>query len=145
MRERVLWFLLVGVLLTVAPSVVRGDGAFKVIVNSSNPTESLTKKEVSELFLKKKTKWKHGQAVMPVDQSDTAGVRVDFSKQVHGRPVAAVEAFWQQKVFSGRDVPPPKKLTDQDVMSYVQSHPGAIGYVSAKTVVNDCKVIDVQE
>jgi ABC-type phosphate transport system substrate-binding protein len=34
-------------------------------------------------------------------------------------------------VFSGKDVPPPEKGTDADVVAFVKSNPGAIGYVAA--------------
>jgi ABC-type phosphate transport system substrate-binding protein len=41
-----------------------------------------------------------------------------------------VKSYWQQQIFSGRDVPPPEKQTENDVVAFVRSNPGAIGYVS---------------
>ena len=58
---------------------------FKIVVNSSNPVSSLTVKDVSNYFLKKVTRWKNGQKVLPVDLKDTSTVREIFSKDIHGR------------------------------------------------------------
>jgi len=41
-------------------------------------------------------------------------IRVAFSKSVHGKSVGAVRAFWQQQIFSGRDVPPPEPFEPED-------------------------------
>ena len=51
----------------------------------------------------------------------------------HGRwpyRAAAIVAFWQQQIFSGRDVPPAEKASEKDVIAYVKDHEGAVGYVS---------------
>ena len=46
------------------------------------------------------------------------------------RSVAAVRSYWQQRIFSGRDVPPPEVDTENQVIKYVAGDPGALGYVS---------------
>ena len=68
---------------------------------------------------------------MPVDLSESAPAREAFSTAVHHKPVKAVRAYWQQQIFSGRDVPPPEKTSDEQVIAFVRATPGAIGYVSA--------------
>jgi ABC-type phosphate transport system substrate-binding protein len=118
--------------------------SFRVVVNASNPTSTLTKQELSRLFLKKTKLWKEsGETVLPVDLVENA-VREDFSKEVHGKKVAAVKAYWQKKIFSGRAVPPPEKTSDEDVMQYVAEHAGAIGYVSASAEIDPEKVTIVK-
>jgi hypothetical protein len=47
--------------------------------------------------------------------------------------VGAVRAFWQQQIFSGRDVPPPELASDKEVMEFVKQHAGAVGYMSPTT------------
>jgi hypothetical protein len=63
---------------------------------------------------------------------------------VLGRSVGAVETFWQQQIFSGKEVPPPVKASDDDVIAFVKANAGAIGYVSASTSTAGVKVIDVK-
>jgi ABC-type phosphate transport system substrate-binding protein len=111
--------------------------AFKVIVNRANTAASLRRSEVSDLFLKKATRWPQGGAAAPVDQSLASPVRKAFSKVVLGRGVDAVQNYWQQQIFSGRAVPPHVKASDAEVVAFVQSTPGAIGYVSPNAVLNE--------
>ena len=68
-------------------------------------------------------------------------MRGSFSKAIHGKSVSAVKAYWQQRVFSGRDVPPLEKDSDASVVNYVRNNPGAIGYVSENADVRGVRVI----
>lgn len=61
-----------------------------------------------------------------------------------GRPVTAVETFWQQQLFSGKELPPAVKASDDDVVAFVKAAPGGIGYVSAGANVVGVIVIDVK-
>jgi ABC-type phosphate transport system substrate-binding protein len=103
---------------------------FTIIVNASNPVASLPRDDVAKLFLKKTVTWSSGQAVAPVELPATAKARVDFARDVLNKSVGQVKSYWQQQIFSGRDVPPPEKQTENDVVAFVRSNPGAIGYVS---------------
>src|SRR5258708_4021517 len=103
--------------------------AYQIIVHPSNPTRSVDRKFLADAFLKKVTRWAHGELIRPVDLSPDSPVRNKFSDQVLGRSVGAIKSYWQQLVFSGRDLPPPELDTDQDVVKYVLKHSGAIGYV----------------
>ena len=123
--------------LALAAAVVLAGGraaqaqGYVVVVHAANPTASVTRAEASSLFLKKAAKWPHGAAAQPVDQQKASAVRDAFSRAVLGKPTAAVVAYWQQQIFSGRDVPPAEKGSDADVLAFVRANPGAIAYVSA--------------
>jgi ABC-type phosphate transport system substrate-binding protein len=112
-------------------------------VNNSVSVSSLSKKAASDFFLKKTTKWENGTAVMPVDQLDSSNTREGFSKAVHGKTAAAVKSYWNQQIFSGRDVPPVEKKSDAEVLSFVRSNAGAIGYVSDAASVEGVRVITI--
>jgi ABC-type phosphate transport system substrate-binding protein len=117
--------------------------SFKVIVNSAVNVSSLSKKEVSDLLMKRTPKWSNGTPVVPVDQSDRSAVREEFSKTIHGKPTAAVKSYWQQQIFSGREVPPVEKASDAEVLALVRSNPGAVGYVDAGADTSGVKVLNV--
>jgi ABC-type phosphate transport system substrate-binding protein len=117
---------------------------FKVIVNSANATSELPGDVAAKLFLKQSLKFPGGTAAQPVDQVKGSPVRASFSKAVLGRPVAAVETFWQQQIFAGKEVPPPAKASDDEVIAYVKANPGAIGYVSAGAATAGVKVVDIK-
>jgi ABC-type phosphate transport system substrate-binding protein len=104
--------------------------AFRVIVHASNPARSISSGLLADLFLKKSTRWGNGEAARPLDQRPNSAVRRAFSQNVLKRTVTAVRSYWQQRIFSGRDVPPPEVDSDESVVNYVSSNPGAVGYVS---------------
>ena len=56
-----------------------------------------------------------------------------FARAILGKSAAALESFWQQQIFAGKDVPPAEKGSDADVLAFVRGNPKAIGYVAAGT------------
>ena len=121
------------------------EGAqFKVIANRAVKSDSLTRQQVSDLFLKKTTKWADGTAVAAVDLPDSSAVREAFSKEIHGRPASAVKSYWNKQIFSGRDLPPLEKKTDAEVVAYVRTTAGAIGYVAESAVTDGVSVVTVR-
>ncbi|MDX2182369.1 MAG: hypothetical protein SFW08_00150 [Gemmatimonadaceae bacterium] len=136
--------LCASLLLAVAPVVAQAQGEFKIVVNSASAVSELTEAEVSNVFLKKVGKFPGGAAAAPVDQGKASAVRAAFSKKVHGRPVTAVDAYWQQQIFSGGESPPPAKASDDEVLAFVKANPSAIGYVSAAASTAGVKVITLK-
>ena len=103
---------------------------FIVVVHESNPTTTISRDELSRIFLKKITVWRSKRPVTVVDQRETARVREQFTRTVHRREVSSVASFWQQQIFAGRAVPPAQRTNDADVMQFVANNPDAIGYVT---------------
>jgi ABC-type phosphate transport system substrate-binding protein len=134
----------VGVLLAgTSPPGLAAEKGYKVIVHSSNSAASLTREQLGRYFLKKATSWPGGKTVAPVDQVKGSPVRESFSRDAVGKSVVEVASYWQQQIFSGRSVPPPEKRNDAEVVAFVESNEGAIGYVSEGAAVGDAKVIRV--
>jgi ABC-type phosphate transport system substrate-binding protein len=111
--------------------------AFVVIVNADNSVATIDRELLSKIFLKRLMKWPNGLAAQPVDLAIGAAPRVAFTAEVHKKSVGAVRAFWQQQIFSGREVPPPEKSSENDVAAFVKENPGAVGYLSASTPLPD--------
>lgn len=134
-------FFLLGLLLLLYVPFAAGEDRFYVIVNGANSLSSMEDKEVSKLFLKKSVLWPNGQPVVPVDQSERSSVREIFSKEIHGKTTASLQAYWQQQIFSGRNIPPPEKSSDSEVIAFVKANLNAIGYVSAQPSDAGVKVL----
>jgi len=104
--------------------------ALRVIVHPTTSAHALEREIVADMFLKKVTRWPGGDAVRPVDLRPDDPTRRRFSEAVLRRSVQAVRSYWQQRIFSGRDVPPPELDSEASVVAFVSRFPGAIGYVS---------------
>jgi hypothetical protein len=98
---------------------------------------------LQDAFLKRIRHWPDGPVIQPVDLPPAAAERASFSREVLGRSVAAVRAYWQQRIFSGRDVPPPELANDERVVEYVVTHRDAVGYVSGVTPLAGAKSVSV--
>lgn len=117
----------------------------KVVVSAGNPTEALPRAQLSAIFLKQVTEWPHGGRPLPVDLPEGSPAREGFSLAVHGREAAAIKSHWLQVIFSGRGVPPPERSTEDEVLAYVGTHRGAVGYVSSNRPLPDgVKVLRIQ-
>ena len=115
-----------------------------VIVNTARPQTSLSRSFVAAVFLKKTTVWDDGATVRPVDLRPDAPIRTAFSDQILQRPLGAVRMYWEQRIFSGRDVPPIELDSEDAVVQYVATHPDAIGYVSSTTRLAGVKAVGIQ-
>jgi ABC-type phosphate transport system substrate-binding protein len=129
MRAVIRSLILAAVLLVVAAPRA-GAQEFHVIVNASNSASELTKDMVAKLYLKTIQKWADGTRASPVSNSASRSMSEAFAKTILGKSPSALESYWQQQIFAGKDVPPPEKRSDVDVIAYVRATPGAIGYVS---------------
>jgi ABC-type phosphate transport system substrate-binding protein len=114
---------------------------FRVIVHPQNPATVLSIELVADMFLKKATRWDDDESVHPFDQGPNSEVRKQFSDVVLQRSVAAVRHYWQQRIFSGRGVPPPELESDEAVLRRVQTDRQAIGYVSARAALTAVNVV----
>jgi len=115
-----------------SPRVAPPPG-FQVIVNAANPVTTLPTGEVAKLFLKKTVAWPGGMVVQPVDLREDSDVRREFSKDVLGKDVSTVKGYWQERIFTGRGVPPIEKATEAEAVAFVAANRDAIGYVAPGT------------
>jgi ABC-type phosphate transport system substrate-binding protein len=148
MRIAVAALLMSAALGTAAPPAA-DEKPFVVIVGASNPATTIRRQDLARFFLKKTGRWSDGRGVLPVDQSAGSPVRSAFTKAVLAiegmGQISAVQSFWLQQVYSGRNTPPPVKATDAEILAFVASTPGAIGYVGAVPSDGGVKVLTVTE
>jgi ABC-type phosphate transport system substrate-binding protein len=125
-----------------ADATVAASG-YKVVVHPSNPVTSLSREELQKCFLRKSLSWPSGRAIAVVDLEKDSPTRAAFSRDVLGKSVDQVVAYWRQQIYAGRAVPPPEKASSAEVLAFVGSHEGAIGYVPEDAGTRDVKVVAV--
>ena len=125
--------LIAALALAAAPSPA-SNAAYRIIVHHEVKGTRIPRATLSSIFLKQVPKWGDGSPIFPIDQSVRSDVRRSFSGDVLNQGVAEVQLYWQRKMATGI-VPPPVKTSDEDVMAFVASTPGAIGYVSASAAI----------
>ena len=114
---------------TLSPERAGAQTSFVVVVNVTNPASSIGRSQLAALFTKKEQSWSDGSPAFPVDLPADDPTREAFTAAIHGKSANAIRAYWQQQIFSGRQVPPPERDSDEQVLAYVRTTVGAVGYV----------------
>lgn len=121
------------------------SGAFKVIVNPKVAGRAISRTALVQIYLGKARAWGDGHPIAAVDLSSTSPVRAAFSEAILGMPVAGVQAHWLRSINTGGSRPPVTKRADEDVIAFVASEPGGVGYVAEATAVPETvKAVVVQ-
>jgi len=147
MKHRRYLMMVAGTLLLMSMKSVAvcGQETFLVITNQDNPTTTMSREMISNVYLKKVERWEDGKRVRPVDLPKSSMLRESFTRDIIGRDVSAVLSYWHQMMFSGKGVPPLLRSSESDVVEFVRSNPGAIGYISPETPVEGVKVVEIIE
>lgn len=123
-------------------SAAEAQEGYKVVVNPANPVASLSKTQLSKLFLDQ-ANWDDGAPVSAIDLVPGSRVRDVFSKDVYGLPVTgAIERMRTARTATGAALIPAVP-TETDVVAYVRTKRGAVGYVSLAADVQGLKVVAV--
>jgi hypothetical protein len=111
-----------------------------VIVASGDLRNDSSKAELASIFRRKLLIDASGRSIVPVNLPAANPLRVAFSVAVLGRLPENMQAYWNEEYFHG--VSPPPTLNSQEaVLRFVATTPGAIGYVLGCDVDTRVKVI----
>jgi ABC-type phosphate transport system substrate-binding protein len=110
--------------------------AFAVIVNQENPIKTLTTSEVKLYFLRKlKKRWTEiNKNIRPVDRKAACPERDAFYSMVLDMTATDVEKYFTNKQLQNAERPPDKFSSDAEVINFVSTEAGAIGYVNLKSL-----------
>ena len=115
-----------------------------IVVSPQNPTTTLSRREVSNIFLGKINRFPNGQPAVAIDQPEDSQQRKDFYRDVSNKQPADIKAYWSRMIFTGRGQPPMVVEGDEQVKKSLAGRPGGIGYIDRAAVDNSVKVLAVQ-
>jgi ABC-type phosphate transport system substrate-binding protein len=125
--------LLASVLLVLAlavPDACAAERPFAVITAPGVAEHHLTRETLSLIYRRKQKYWENGTRIHPVNLSASNPLRRAFSETILGHTPEELEDYWREMYFHG--VLPPHVLESEEaVLLFVRSTPGAIGYVSS--------------
>ncbi len=104
--------------------------SYRIIVHPGVRGTQIPRATLSSIFLKRAPRWADGAPVLPVDQSLRSRIRQSFAADVLQRPILELQVFWARSMSTGV-TPPPVKQSDEEIVAFVASTPGSIGYVSS--------------
>jgi len=141
----------VGLALIAAAATTAADpgssaAPFKVIVHAAHPGDAIPRAVLADIFLKKASYWGNGDPIDVVEHSIQSELRAEFSREMLQMEPGAVMAYWHGLLKRERVRPPAVKTSDAEILEYVASHSGSIGYVSAEATAEDAgKVLQITD
>lgn len=100
-----------------------------VVVNARSGVAAMSRNEVVNVFFGRTRQFFNGLEAQPVDMADTHPDRARFYSALVGKDLSEVNAYWSRQVFSGRQQPPLRAATPEEVLKQVVSQPGGIGFI----------------
>jgi ABC-type phosphate transport system substrate-binding protein len=112
-----------------------------VVVSATSTVDSLTKSQVSNIFLGKTSSFPNGDKAIAIDQKDGSSEWIDFYKKVSGKSGSQLKSYWAKLIFSGRKQPPKQLADSSEVKKSVSSNPNQISYIAEEAVDSSVKVV----
>lgn len=112
-----------------------------VVVHPSNPADSLSRREVVDLYMGRTQYFADGSLVLRLDQPPDSEARQDFYRGLVNKSVAEVNAYWAKLLFTGRASPPQVLRDSASVLGAVRSNVNAVGYLDSADVDDTVKVV----
>ena len=119
-----------------------GNAQTAVIVNKTVPQETMSEKDILDIYTLNWPRWDNGTRVTVFDLKREGKTKKAFYRHIE-MDEDELRRIWLRKQFSGKAMPPKIVDTEEDVVDRVANTPGAIGYVSlnAARKNKDVKVV----
>ena len=133
--------LLLIMILAVSASVALAADIV-IITNKLNPVDSVSAKDVKNIYLGKMVAWSDGSRIEPIGQKNSELTNVLVKKYVKKSPQQYF-LYWQNAVFTGKGTPPFEVDSDAQMKKMVAAKKGAVGFVSAAALDGSVKQLRV--
>ena len=112
-----------------------------VIANRSvNASVPLDPDRLAAIYLLRIATWPDGSRIVPVNREAGSEARAQFTASILKEDNSSLAAYWNEMHFMGK-LPPVVQQSEQAMLAFVRTVPGAVGYISASTVPVDVKVL----
>ena len=139
MPKRLLLALLLCLPEWSAPPVAAGE--LVVVVNAGSGVTHLNRADVVNLFMGRYRELPSGVTARPIDQPATREGRALFYRKLVGKELDEINAYWARLYFSGKTSPPRQAQRYNEVIEWVASHEGGLGYIDSDDVDGRLKVV----
>jgi ABC-type phosphate transport system substrate-binding protein len=128
-------------MLALALTATQAMADVVVVVSSKSTVTSLSRSQVSDIFLAKSVRFPDGRPAVPIDQSEGVAVRDEFYTDFSGKSAAQVKAYWSKIIFTGRGQPPKSVSNSDEIKKLLALNPSAIGYIERDHVDNSVRIL----
>ena len=120
------------------------EDSLAIVVNRSNPVDSLSFPELRKIFMGEQDHWSNGRRVTVVMLEPGKSERQAVLAQVYKMDEKDFNQYFLHSMFTGEVHSAPKALSSSaEVLKFVFNIPGAIGYLKASEVNDSVKVVRI--
>lgn len=127
--------------LCVGILAVQAQAQVVVVVNAAAPVDSLTREQVSDLFLGKSGRFPNGNKAVPIEMAEGSALRSSFHQAVTGKSDAQLKSYWSKLIFSGAASPPRTTGSSEDMLATLSATPDGVGYIEEAKVAQGVKIV----
>jgi len=126
------------------PPNLSADDQDIMIIGNKDAADSVTKGEIKEIFLGKKTRWADNASLTFIIFKDESSLEL-FLKEYVGKTVSQYSSYWKMQVFNGTGRMPQFSKNRTEVLKFVSETQGSVAFVSPGKVVADrVKILSVK-
>ena len=120
------------------------EDSLAIIVNRSNPVESLSLGELRKVFMGDQTHWSNGRRITVLMLEPGKPERQAALSQIYKMDEKDFNDYFLHSMFTGEVRTAPKAMASgAEVVKFVFNVPGAIGYVRVAEADNSVKVVRI--
>ncbi len=145
-RIRLFFLLLSGIGLFVQSGLPGSTAVADDLIIISNKNvlqDTLSRQNIKDIFLGKKTTWDDNTKIIFVILKN-GDLHKRFLKEYTAKTPTQYNRYWKKLVFSGKGKRPKHFDTEANLLQYVKTVGGAIGYVSSETQTDEIKKISIK-
>ena len=114
------------------------------VVSAKSSIQSLSKNDISDIFLGRKIRFPNGQQAVPLDLQVGSVSRDEFYTSVVGMSAVQLKAHWSKIIFTGRGKPPKAIADGVALRKLIASDVQSIGYIDRELVDDSVRVVKLQ-
>jgi ABC-type phosphate transport system substrate-binding protein len=112
-----------------------------VISNLQLPITTLSRDEVSRIYLGKTKYLPNGSKIVPIDQKQGTISRSKFYSDIIHKTETEIKSYWSRITFSGQGNPPLQQDDDVAVKNLVAEDANCLGYIDKSLVDDSVKIV----
>ncbi|MDQ7731552.1 phosphate ABC transporter substrate-binding protein [Halomonas sp. SpR1] len=115
-----------------------------VVVAAEAPVTRLTRSDLRDVYLGRRTLMINGVEVVPLDLTEGTAVRSEFYTHYTGQTPAQIKAHWARQIFTGRGQPPQALANSRAVVERLVSDAKSLGYIDSSFLDERLRVVTIE-
>lgn len=145
MRLFRIYLLLLLPLFAMSDGANASEAALAVVVAKDSKIESISKRELVDVYMGRFDVLESGQIVQPVDYENGSVFRGLFYRTLVNKNERQINAYWSRLIFSGRAKPPLQVSSPEQSLAYLRRNQSALAYMPVERVSEEMKIVLILE